>query len=259
MNNAIDSTYFKTYHHVKHAVPDAKPKDLRKVLSERLHDKKMRLPQTLSYMRRIFERVPGCYFHDLLVQPGDVEPKYYHIFIGSNNRYAFAYPVNDKKAYTAVETLEQFINDVHKDGTKVVKLTSDGECAFNSEKFQNNYTDVDHINHDRTDYHISNLRFVSRSENNENKSSNLNVEYEFVDKIDDEAIEITDYGNHHFEFYYYVHADDSFYFYTGVNYRKLHINIDKRDNRAYISIRDNNNKQVGIFINKFKRLYGIDF
>ena len=123
----------------------------------------------------------------------------------------------------------------------------------------NNYTEVDHINRIRTDYHLSNLRFVSRSENNKNKSSNIGVVYEYKDKIDDEAIEITDYGNHHFEFYYYVEAEDSFYYYTGVNYRKLHINIDKRDGRAYISIRNNDNKQTCIFLNKFKRLYGIDF
>ena len=120
-----------------------------------------------------------------------------------------------------------------------------------------NLEQVDHINRDRTDFHIQNLRFVSRSDNLKNKSSNLNVEYEYVDSIDDNAIEINDYGNHHFEFYYYVEADDSFYYYTGHQYRKLHINIDKRWGTCFICMYDVDNKFVKVFINKFKRLYGI--
>ena len=121
-----------------------------------------------------------------------------------------------------------------------------------------NKTMIDHINHDRTDYHLSNLRWVSRSENNKNKSSNLNVIYEFKDKIDDEAIEITDYGRHKFEFYYYVEAEDSFYYYTGVNYRKLHININK-GGTAYIYMISTEKKNVQVCLNKFKKLYGIEF
>ena len=133
-DSLIDNTHFKTYKHVKHVLPNVKPGELRKIIKQRLHDKQMRLPQTRPYMRKIFERVPGCYFHDLLVQPSGADPKYYHIFIGANHRYAFAYPVNDKTATTAVETLTKFVNDT--DG-KVVKLTSDGECAFNSQQFIN--------------------------------------------------------------------------------------------------------------------------
>lgn len=122
-----------------------------------------------------------------------------------------------------------------------------------------NKKDIDHINRDRTDYHISNLRWVSRTENNYNKSSNLSVKYEYFDKIDDDAIEVRDYGNHQFEFYYYVEADDSFYYYNGVNYRKLHINFDKKSETAFVSMYDKNNKIAHVYLNKFKRLYDIEF
>ena len=44
-------------------------------------------------------------------------------------------------------------------------------------------TQVDHINHDRSDYHLSNLRWVSQSQNNENRSSHKGVEYEYVDDL----------------------------------------------------------------------------
>jgi len=129
-------TPFKSYQHVKSLFPNMSSKEARKIIRQQIHDRQMKLPQVKPYMRKIFEHVPGCFFHDLLVQPGkDVEPKYYHIFVGANNRYAFAYPVNDKKAATAVKTLEQFIKD--NDGKPIVKLTSDGECAFNSQQFIN--------------------------------------------------------------------------------------------------------------------------
>ena len=122
----------------------------------------------------------------------------------------------------------------------------------------NNLPYIDHVDRNRANNHISNLRWCSVAENNRNKSSNNGVEYEFVDKISDDAIEITDYGNHHFEFYFYVEANDSFYYYTGVNYRKLHINFMKNGS-AYISAFNIENKKTAIYLNKFKRLYGIEF
>ena len=119
--------------------------------------------------------------------------------------------------------------------------------------------DIDHINHNRSDNHIENLRWVSRSNNLKNKTSNNNVVYEYFDKIDDNAIEITDYGQHHFEFYYYVEKDDSFYFYNGKQYRKLHVNCDKRNGSYFVNMVDTTNKYRGIRLNKFKKLYDIEF
>ncbi len=52
---------------------------------------------------------------------------------------------------------------------------------------------IDHISRDRTDYHLSNLRWVSASENNRNASGRHGVSYEFIDNIPDEAIVITHY------------------------------------------------------------------
>ena len=89
-----------------------------------------------------------------------------------------------------------------------------------------------------------------------NKSSNLDVVYEFVDSIDDDAIEITDYNENYFESYYYVESSDSFYFCNGVNYRKLHINTSKKGFKSIYAI-SIENKQVQISLNKFKILYGI--
>ena len=116
-------------------------------------------------------------------------------------------------------------------------------------------TQVDHIIQDRDDYHISNLRWVTPKQNSENKISCNGVAYEFVDDIPDDAIEVTDYNNHEFEFYYFY--DDEFYYWNGVRYRKLHIN-EKKNGSLFVCMKDINNKRIQVYINKFKRLYGLD-
>ena len=42
-------------------------------------------------------------------------------------------------------------------------------------------TEVDHINHDRTDFHLENLRWVSHSQNQRNRTSYNNVDCEYID------------------------------------------------------------------------------
>ena len=120
-------------------------------------------------------------------------------------------------------------------------------------------TEVDHINHDRTDYHLSNLRWVSPKENSRNKSSYNNVECEFIDYelTPDDLVEVRDYGKHRFEDYYYSPDNNRFYFDTGVNMRVLHINFAK-NGCANVCVRSTENKCVNIYFTKFKRIYGFD-
>ena len=97
---------------------------------------------------------------------------------------------------------------------------------------------IDHINHDRTDYHLSNLRWCSSSDNQFNKPSFKGVQYDFINDIPDEVIVVDYYDTktERSEFeqinYYYYHNDstnnDTFYCKIEVNiYRILHINIVK--------------------------------
>ena len=125
-----------------------------------------------------------------------------------------------------------------------------------------NKTCVDHINHDRTDYHIENLRWVSPSQNNINRSFYKNIEYEFIEYGDEEEenlTQVTDYGVHEFEqyLYYYSPERNRFLIDTGINYRVLHVNFDKND-RAHVWVKSKENRKVKIYFTKFKRLYGFD-
>ena len=123
-------------------------------------------------------------------------------------------------------------------------------------------TCVDHINHDKTDYHIENLRWCSPSQNNRNKTSYKNIEYEYIEYGDDEEEDLTqvrDYGNHEFEdyLYYYSAERNRFLMDTGVNYKVLHVNFDKND-RAHVWVKSKENRKVKIYFTKFKRIYGFD-
>ena len=130
-----------------------------------------------------------------------------------------------------------------------------------------NLPEVDHINHNRTDNHLENLRFVSSSDNSFNKSSHKGVQYEFIDEIPDEAVSFNHYdtknGRRVFDegkYYYWFDEDnDEDIFYGKVSdnvYRILHINESKSGKR-FIHVCDVNKKNVSIYIDIFKYQYSL--
>lgn len=116
-------------------------------------------------------------------------------------------------------------------------------------------TFVDHIKQDRTNYHVSNLRWVSPKTNSENKSSSKNINYDYVDKIPDDAMIVDKYGEHKIENYYFY--NDVFYFFNGIKYRKLYINTNKSGNKFVIA-KDTEGKSVNIYYSKFKKMHNIN-
>ena len=141
MHNIVANSHFKSlsrlYPTIAKQYPDITKREVMKEIKKKFHDRHLKMTQKRPYMVRIFDPVIGCYFHDFLQQTGDRPqgyPHYFHIFIESNARYAFAYPVDDKTEQTAIETLDKFISD--NNGRPIVKLTSDGERAFDSSEFK---------------------------------------------------------------------------------------------------------------------------
>ena len=118
----------------------------------------------------------------------------------------------------------------------------------------NHFPIVDHKNHNKTDYHISNLRWVSQKDNTRNKNGYGKIIYEYVDTIPDEAMKVDSYGKHTFDNYYFF--DNVFYFYTGINYRKLHISENKYGNK-WVSLISDVGKNVLVYYGKFKREHDI--
>ena len=122
-----------------------------------------------------------------------------------------------------------------------------------------NKTQVDHINHIKTDNRIENLRWCSASENMRNLTGCKNASYEFFDEIpcenQEDIIEVRDYNGHEFEDLYFI--DDFFYQWNGIQYKRLHINYTK-SGLAQVCPHNLEGTQCSIYYTKFKRLYGLD-
>ena len=181
VNSILDRLRFRTfdkvYATVKREIPTIKKKQLRKIIIERKKDKHLRRTHVKPYQIKIFSPVLNTWFMDLLDNGKGNEPRYWHLFIGTNNRYAVSYPLNSKSAADVKRSLSSFINEYHP-----AKLTSDQEKAFvekqNLELMKENKVllqTVPEQNHSTLaiiDRFIRTLRDMNRPVDGESKQSN---------------------------------------------------------------------------------------
>jgi hypothetical protein len=62
---------------------------------------------------------------------------------------------------------------------------------------------IDHINRNKQDNRIENLRWVSPSENNLNRDKYTKQQAEYLDEMPDDVIQITNYNDYEFDRYYF--------------------------------------------------------
>ena len=108
---------------------------------------------------------------------------------------------------------------------------------------------IDHINHNRVDNRIENLRFCTNQQN-----SNQRIDQTFVDNIPEEAIEVKSYADWSFDFLYF--HDNIFYVYNGINY-VVKPRFQNKRGMWFISCTDTSGKQRTIYYSKFKREYDL--
>lgn len=139
-----------------------------------------------------------------------------------------------------------------------VKINLNGITCFKhriiAEQFVKNddpehKTQVDHINHIKTDNRIENLRWCNNSINNRNRLSYNGVKVHYVDELPINVIHIDEFNGWEFE-NYYIDYDSNVYYDTGGNYRILYKVKDK-----FVSMRDLNNIKRSINIQKLSRQY----
>ena len=106
VNEIVDGLRFrsfdKVYSSIKSEMPNVRKKEVRKVLMMRKKDKRLRRNQIKPYQIKIFSRSLNTWFMDLLDNGKDNEPRYWFIFIGTNNRYGVALPLNSKSAESQI-------------------------------------------------------------------------------------------------------------------------------------------------------------
>ena len=110
-----------------------------------------------------------------------------------------------------------------------------------------NKTEVDHLNHDRTDNHISNLRWTTRSTNLVNRTGLRGITYQFVSELPLGSVKVTHYNTHSFDDIYF-HSETSV-FYKKIadhHFRIMHHTIAPSGNR-YVQTMSALNKKINIY------------
>ena len=111
---------------------------------------------------------------------------------------------------------------------------------------------IDHIDNDRTNFHIENLRWTTQKQNSNNRFDQI-----FYDDIPGDSIVVNNYGDIEFNFLYYNEDRDEFYFFNGMNY-VLRPKYVCKNGDYKINATDATGRRRNIQLNKFKREYGLD-
>jgi hypothetical protein len=113
---------------------------------------------------------------------------------------------------------------------------------------------VDHIDRNKKNNNINNLRWVEYSFNSKNLRSNSKELFKWVDELPDDFLQIQNYGK--YNFYNLFYSQNNFYVKVGEQYRKLEVRIF----RIYplVNVQNENGKNIPIYLNKFKRIYNFN-
>jgi hypothetical protein len=113
----------------------------------------------------------------------------------------------------------------------------------------NNYTEIDHINRHPSDNHLSNLRWVTRSQNLLNRGGFKGHKYEYVDELPDGSIEVKRCNGWQFTGLFY--HEGTFFSKVGDVYRKLLQLNHAGSKRVYV--RDSEGKHRALQMSIFNR------
>ena len=189
INKQIDKTYFRTFDKIRNQIMsnynDIEPKELRKIINNRIHDKRPSKNIQKLYQVRVFSRFPNSWMTDIMDNGYNNNPRYWQLFININTRFATAYPLENKTSESIHNNLIKFVNKYHPR-----KLTSDEEPGLitkqNTDYLKNNkcglfiVTEQNHTSLSIIDRFIRTLRDMNRPQEYPKTAQSTDKEYNYI-------------------------------------------------------------------------------
>jgi hypothetical protein len=120
------SSFTKVKKYVQRHIPDVTDDEIKEALRDRpVRNPKIDKRDVRKLMIKIFSPTLNTWFHDLFDNSSKGNPRFFHLFIGTNTRYAVAIPVSNKRSTTIFDSIKEFVEKY-----KPIKLTSDSEPSF---------------------------------------------------------------------------------------------------------------------------------
>ena len=120
---------------------------------------------------------------------------------------------------------------------------------------EQNLPSIDHIDNDKLNNIVENLRWVSISDNNKNMPSKNGYSYTWLHELPTNAKPLNFYYLYTFANVYVDYENKKIYQYVSPRYRELRLCVQKDGKRPHYNILDINNKCIRV---NYNRLFGYD-
>ena len=112
----------------------------------------------------------------------------------------------------------------------------------------NNLPQIDHIDNDKTNNSITNLRWCSASMNLKNRSGHKGYQYVFIDELPETAEPLERYNKHEFNELWIDYETQKLYVFNGSKYREL-LELHNQYSTYYQAYDRNDGKKVRLYHN----------
>jgi hypothetical protein len=111
-----------------------------------------------------------------------------------------------------------------------------------------NFPEIDHRDHDKTNYHIDNLRWCSRSVNSKNRAGYGKTKFAFYDELPETAEPLTKYNNHDLNDVFIDYQTKKLYMFNTEKYREI-VPTNSSKGSVIYEVFNDNHKPVQLYHN----------